>query len=100
MQIAPKPDSFCQQNNLKEIEKQENEYIRLHIESPDGLFGYASSQNQVPSGAVVVYNRYNTNSLRLMFGSEVKSGNLENLFFSNYYRYSFDKLNLSQTFNN
>lgn len=72
---TPRPDSFCRQTNLKELEKQESDYIRIHIESPDGLFGYRSSQNQVPTGSVVVYQRYSTNSIRLMLGYDSKSSN-------------------------
>jgi hypothetical protein len=67
---TPKPNVFCRQSGLKDLEKQEPEYLRVRIESPDGLFDYASSQNQVPSGAIVVYQRYDTNIMR--FGADLK----------------------------
>lgn len=60
---TPKPNAFCRQTTLKEEEKREPEYLRIRVESPDGLFSYNNFQNQVSAGSVAVYQRYSSGSV-------------------------------------
>jgi hypothetical protein len=61
---TPTPKVGCKYNILKELEYNQFDYIRVRIESPDGLFKIDEKHildNELPYRTVVVYQRYLSN---------------------------------------
>lgn len=59
-----KPKAGCKYDTLKEIEYNQLDYVRVRIESPDGLFKIHESHimnNELAHKTVVVYQRYLSN---------------------------------------